>query len=71
MTVATSSISLQYIRKHGKSSNALRFSILDLVPALAYIGVLIPCWVVEIEEFNAGGFGLLAGYTTAPMILNM
>ncbi|KAF2621685.1 hypothetical protein BU25DRAFT_443636 [Macroventuria anomochaeta] len=71
LTVAASSMSLQYMKKHGKSPRALHFKVLDLVSALAYIAVLIPCWVLEIREFNAGGFGLLTGYVTAPMILNL
>jgi hypothetical protein len=71
ITVIASSMNLQYTRKHGKRPCALHFKILDLVSVLAYIGVLVPCWTVEISEFSAGGFGLLVGYTTAPMILNM
>ncbi|KAF2828172.1 hypothetical protein CC86DRAFT_369299 [Ophiobolus disseminans] len=71
LTVVASSAALQYMRKHGKSPRALAFKALDLVSVFAYIAVLIPCWTVEIKEFGEGGFGLLVGYTTAPMILNM
>lgn len=71
MTVVTSSLSLLYLKKHGKSPSALHIKVLDSVSAATYFAVLVPCWVVEIELFNAGGFGLLAGYTTAPMIINM
>ncbi|KAF3050078.1 hypothetical protein E8E11_010083 [Didymella keratinophila] len=45
--------------------------ILDLVAIFGYIGTLIPCWALEIREFSAGGFGLLTGYVTTPMILSM
>jgi|SRR5690242_4379077 len=71
MTVAASFISLKYMAKHGKSPRAIQFKVLDLAAVLTYIGVLIPCWAVEIREFNAPGFGLLIGYVTAPMIVNM
>ena len=71
LTVVASSISLQYMKKHGKKPRALHFKVLDLVATLAYFAVLIPCWVLEIQEYSAGGFGLLTGYTTAGMIVNM
>lgn len=71
MTVAASSISLQYMKKHGKSPRVLHLRVLDLISALTYLSVMIPCWTVEIREFGNGGFGLLVGYVTAPMILNM
>jgi putative Mn2+ efflux pump MntP len=71
MTVVASTISLLYMRKHGKSPRALHYKVFELVSVLGYIAVLIPCWSLEIREFSAGGFGLLVGYLTAPMILNM
>jgi hypothetical protein len=71
ITVVASSTNLQYIRKHGKGPRALYVTLLDLVSVLAYISVLIPCWTVEIKEFSTGGFGLLDGYATAPMVVNM
>lgn len=71
MTVAASFISLRYMAKHRKSPRALQFKVLDLTAVLTYIGVMIPCWAVEIREFSAPGFGLLVGYVTAPMIVNM
>ncbi|KAJ4991789.1 hypothetical protein SVAN01_02639 [Stagonosporopsis vannaccii] len=71
MTVAASFVSLKYMGTHGKSPRALQFKVLDLAALVAYIGVLVPCWAVELREFSAPGFGLLTGYVTAPMILNM
>ncbi|KAF9695460.1 hypothetical protein EKO04_006466 [Ascochyta lentis] len=71
LTVLASTMSLQYTKMHGKSPRGLLYILLDTASVSAYIGVLIPCWVLEIREFSAGGFGLLVGYTTAPMIVNM
>lgn len=71
MTVVTSFLSLRYMKKYGKSPRELHLRALDLASAFGYLGMLIPCWVLEIQEFSAGGFGLLVGYTTAPLILNM
>lgn len=71
ITVASAILSLQYMRKHGKTPRAPGFVALDLVAIFGYIGTLVPCWALEILEFNAGGFGLLTGYLTAPMILTM
>lgn len=71
MTVFTSTVCLQYTKKHGKSPHALAYKALDIISAITYLGVLIPCWAIEIDEFNSGAFGLLVGYTTAPMFLNM
>jgi hypothetical protein len=36
-----------------------------------YVGLLVPIWVVEIGRLREPGYGLLAGYATAPMIVNM
>ncbi|KAJ8115737.1 hypothetical protein OPT61_g2677 [Boeremia exigua] len=71
LTVAASSVSLRYMKTQGKTPRALQFKVLDLVSAVAYFGVLMPCWTVELRQFSAVGFGLLTGYLTAPMILNM
>lgn len=71
MTVIASYRSLQYIRKHGETPTSFHFTVLDLASALTYIAVLVPIWVIEIRRFAAGGFGLLVGYATVPMILNM
>ena len=71
VTVASAILSLQYMKKHGKTPRALHFAVLDVVAVFGYIGTLIPCWALEIREFGAGGFGLLTGYVTAPMIVSM
>lgn len=71
VTVASATTSLQYMKKHGKNPRALHLTVLDLVAIFGYIGTLVPCWALEIREFSAGGFGLLTGYVTTPMILNM
>jgi hypothetical protein len=44
---------------------------LDGVASITYLGVLIPIWAVEVGELHLSGFGLLVGYCTAPMIVNM
>ncbi|KZM20311.1 uncharacterized protein EKO05_0006980 [Ascochyta rabiei] len=71
LTVAASTMSLQYMKKHGKSPRGSILMLLDVASVSAYIGVLVPCWSIEILEFSTGGFGLLVGFTTAPMIINM
>ncbi|KAH7066990.1 hypothetical protein BKA63DRAFT_424906 [Paraphoma chrysanthemicola] len=70
LTAATSTIGLAYNRRHGRMPN-FRYALLDLVATVVYVGLLIPIWVVEIGALEAPGYGLLAGYTTAPMIVNM
>ncbi|KAH7392390.1 hypothetical protein DE146DRAFT_758112 [Phaeosphaeria sp. MPI-PUGE-AT-0046c] len=45
--------------------------LLDFAGAVGYVAVLVPIWVIEVERMNKGGLGLLVGYTTAPMVLNM
>jgi hypothetical protein len=66
----TAAASVNGITRHGRMP---RFSIalLDLVAAVTYVAVLIPIWAVEVPRLNQGGVGLLIGYTTAPMIINM
>ncbi|KAF2995253.1 hypothetical protein E8E13_003467 [Curvularia kusanoi] len=71
LTVVTSSASLICMRKQGKGPRTWHFRALDLAAVCAYFAVLVPCWALEIREFNTGGFGLLTGYLTAPMIINM
>lgn len=71
MTAVASYRSLQYIKKHGEAPTSFHFKFLDLLSVLTYIGVLVPIWSFEIRRFNEGGFGILVGYTTVPMILNM
>lgn len=70
LTVLASSLALVHQRKHGKAPDG-HFCFVDGLAALAYLGVLVLIWAVEIGELKGPGFGLLAGYTTAPMIVNM
>ncbi|OSS48773.1 hypothetical protein B5807_06913 [Epicoccum nigrum] len=71
LTCFAASTSLVYIKKHGKSPRSFHVRALDLGAICFYIAVMIPCWALEIRKFNSGGFGLLTGYLTAPMIINM
>ena len=71
LTCFAASISLVYIKKHGKNLRSFHLRVLDFSAICFYIAVMIPCWAVEIRKFNSGGFGLLTGYLTAPMIVNM
>lgn len=71
LTVVASCCSLLHRRKTGKAPEGSFFFFADGLAALSYLGVLIPIWALEIGELNAPGYGLLAGYTTAPMIINM
>jgi hypothetical protein len=66
----TAAASAHGITRHGRVP---RFSIalLDLLAAVMYVAVLIPIWAVEVPRLNQGGVGLLIGYSTAPMIINM
>lgn len=47
------------------------FKLVDGVAGIVYLSILIAIWAVEIGNLERPGFGLLAGYTTAPMIINM
>jgi hypothetical protein len=58
------------LRRDGKKPNLVVFT-LDFVAAISYVALLIPIWVVEIRHLHKVGLGLLVGYTTAPMIVNM
>jgi uncharacterized membrane protein YGL010W len=66
----TAGASVIGIARHG-SKPQLAVSLLDLAAAVSYVALLIPIWAVEVSKMNKGGLGLLIGYTTAPMILNM
>ncbi|KAH7406770.1 hypothetical protein DE146DRAFT_404508 [Phaeosphaeria sp. MPI-PUGE-AT-0046c] len=67
MTVAASTISIVKSKRLSKYSTTL----FDLAAAISYIAVLLPIWTYEVGHLNQGGVGLLIGYTTAPMIVNM
>jgi hypothetical protein len=66
----TAGASVVGIARHGSKPKVI-LSLLDLVAAVSYVALLIPIWAVEVSKMNKGGLGLLIGYTTAPMIVNM
>jgi hypothetical protein len=70
MTVFTSVVGLLHHRKHGRMPRP-RYALLDLLALIMYLGVLLPCWIIGVGRLVQPGLGLLAGYTTAPMIINM
>jgi hypothetical protein len=70
LTVLAAAKSLMHQRKHGRVPTG-GFMLVDGITALVYLGVLIPVWAKEIGMLEKPSFGLLAGYTTAPMIVNM
>jgi hypothetical protein len=70
MTAVASAVSIRHHRKHNRVPGP-RLAILDGVASLTYLGVLIPVWAVEVRELEQPGFGLLTGYCTTPMIVNM
>ncbi|KAF2828232.1 hypothetical protein CC86DRAFT_381174 [Ophiobolus disseminans] len=69
-TAAASAVALLNYRRHGRMPS-FKYTLLDFAAGLWYVAVLIPIWAVEIGILNKSGLGLLAGYTTAPMIVNM
>lgn len=70
LTALASSVSLLYHRKHSRMPGP-RSTILDCVAGLSYLGVLLPIWIVEVGRLVKPGYGLLTGYLTSPMIINM
>ncbi|KAH8728110.1 hypothetical protein GQ44DRAFT_769631 [Phaeosphaeriaceae sp. PMI808] len=70
MTAAASIISLLHYRRHGRMPN-FRFALLDVLAAITYLAMLIAVWSVEIARLRGSQGGLLTGYATAPMMLNM
>ncbi|KAH4073965.1 hypothetical protein HBI56_049720 [Parastagonospora nodorum] len=66
----TAAASVIGIARHGKTPK-ISIALLDLVAAVTYVALLIPIWSIEVPRLNQGGVGLLIGYTTAPMIVNM
>jgi hypothetical protein len=58
------------LRRDGKKPSLVVFT-LDFVAAISYVALLIPIWAVEVGRLPQVGLGLLVGYTTAPMIMNM
>ena len=70
MTAVASTVSMVHQRRRGTVPGP-RFSILDGLAGIMYFAILIPIWAVEVGDLGAPGYGLLAGYTTSPMIVNM
>lgn len=70
LTAFASTKSLVHQRRHGRMPQA-SFKLVDGVAGIVYLSILIAIWAVEIGNLERPGFGLLAGYTTAPMIINM
>jgi peptidoglycan/LPS O-acetylase OafA/YrhL len=66
----TAAASIVGIRRRGREPG-IKVSCLDLAAAVTYLAILIPIWVVDIGYSSAPGMGLLVGYTTALMIVNM
>jgi hypothetical protein len=58
------------IKQH-KRSPILAISLLDFANAIGYMALLIRIWAIEMEMMSKGGLGLLVGFTTGPMLLNM
>lgn len=70
LSVLAAAISLRHHRKHGQMPGP-RFALLDCFTGIVYLGILLPIWAVEVGRLSMPGYGLLAGYLTAPMIVNM
>jgi hypothetical protein len=70
VTTGISAASILYHRKHGRMPGS-QFTFLDLFAFASYIAILLPIWIIEIGRLAQPGWGLLAGYLTAPMIINM
>ncbi|KAF1844419.1 uncharacterized protein K460DRAFT_397520 [Cucurbitaria berberidis CBS 394.84] len=70
LTALASTLSLLHYRKYGRSPGH-RFAHFDAFASALYLGVLGPIWGIEVDRISDGGYGLLVGYLTAPMILNM
>lgn len=66
----TAAASMIGITRQGRTPR-LSIALLDLVAAVTYVALLIPIWSIEVPRLNQGGVGLLIGYTTAPMIVNL
>lgn len=71
LTAFASTISILCHKKKNTRMPASGCVFLDGFAFVAYLGILIAIWAVGIGEIRHPGLGLLAGYTTAPMIVNM
>jgi hypothetical protein len=70
MTAVASTVSVVHQRRRGTAPGP-KFALLDGLASIIYLAILIPIWAVGVGDLGAPGYGLLAGYTTSPMIVNM
>ncbi|KAI4692767.1 uncharacterized protein J4E88_001135 [Alternaria novae-zelandiae] len=70
MTAVASTASIVHQRRHNRTPGP-KFALLDGLTGIAYLAILIPIWAVEVDDLGSAGYGFLAGYATAPMIVNM
>ncbi|KAI4668230.1 uncharacterized protein J4E78_002054 [Alternaria triticimaculans] len=70
MTAVASTVSIVHQRRHDRMPGP-KFALLDGLAGIAYLAILIPIWAVEVDDLGSAGYGFLAGYATAPMIVNM
>jgi hypothetical protein len=70
MTAVASTVSIVHQRRYSRMPGP-KFALLDGLAGVTYLAILIPIWAVEVGELRESGYGLLTGYTTAPMIVNM
>ncbi|KAF2845217.1 hypothetical protein T440DRAFT_460717 [Plenodomus tracheiphilus IPT5] len=70
LSCLAAAISLLHHRRHGQMPGP-RFALLDCFTGTFYLAILLPIWILEVGRLGAPGYGLLVGYLTAPMIINM
>jgi len=70
MTALASAVALYQQRRHGRLPGP-KLVLLDGTAFFVYLSILIPIWVVEIDQLRNSSLGALVGYTTSPMIFNM
>ncbi|KAI4928447.1 uncharacterized protein J4E92_005933 [Alternaria infectoria] len=70
MTAVASTASIVHQRRHNRTPGP-KLALLDGLAGIAYLAILIPIWAVEVDDLGSAGYGFLAGYATAPMIVNM
>ncbi len=68
-TVVLSLASLYSIRKNKKAPSRV-FAFMDLMAVVSYLSVLLPIWIIEVNE-NGSAMALLTGYLTSMMLFNM
>ena len=70
MTAVASTASIVHQRRHNRIPGP-KFALLDGLVGITYLAILISIWAVEVDDLGTAGYGFLAGYATAPMIVNM